>query len=237
MTPSISQQQVDTALGTFLQSILGLPDGQVIIGQVNRTASPEGDYVVMWPLRRPRLATNFDGLADAKFTGSISGTVMTITAVAHGTVNIGATVFGVGVADNTTVQSQASGTPGGIGTYNITVSQNVASTTLSAGQTATMQSTEVVMQLDVHGPSSADNAQTIQQLFRDGYATRQFKGTGVSPLYCEDPKQVPFITAASQYEDRWILEAHLQITPTIGVPQEYADEVKIERIPVDAFYK
>jgi hypothetical protein len=238
MNPSITQDAVNTALGTFLQSILGLPDGQVIVGQVNRVASPEGDYVVMWPLRRPRLATNFDGLADAKFTGSIAGTLMTVTAVAHGAVKIGATVFGVGVADNTIIGSQASGTPGGIGTYNVTVSQDVESRTLSTGQTATAQSTEVVMQIDVHGPASGDNAQTIQQLFRDGYSIRAFfKGTGVYPLYCDDPKQVPFITAASQFEDRWIIEAHLQITPIISVPQEYADEVKINRVPVDAFYQ
>lgn len=234
MTPSITQQQINIALGTFLQSILGLPDGQVIIGQTNRVSSPEGDYVVMWPLRRPRLATNVDTDADAKFTGSIADTTMTITAVDTGSMNIGATVFGVGVADDTVVQEQTSGSPpGGVGTYTVSVSQNVGTTTLSAGQTETMQSTEVVMQIDVHGPASTDNAQTIQQLFRDEYAVRQFAGTGVSPLYCDDPRQVPFITAASQFEDRWTLEAHLQIDPTVVVPQEYADAATVDLYDVD----
>src|SRR5580704_4186013 len=111
MTPSITQEDIEIALGTFLQTILGLPDGQVIVGQVNRVAPPEGDYVVMWPLRRPRLGTNVDTPADAKFTGSIAGTTMTITDVAAGQMKAGATVFGVGVMANTVVSAQLTGTP------------------------------------------------------------------------------------------------------------------------------
>lgn len=237
MTPSITQDAINTALGNFLTAIL--PAGvEVVVGQVNRVASPEGDYVVMWPLRRPRLGTNVDTPVDSKFTASISGGVMTVSAVdavLNGPIGIGSVIFGVNVASNTTVASLGSGT-GGVGTYNVTPSQTVGSETMSAGVIEVEQSTEVVMQVDVHGPSSGDNSQTISTLFRSGYAVERMAASGVTPLYAEDPRQTPFTTAASQYEERWTIDVHLQINPIISVPQEFADSATIEVVDVDVVY-
>lgn len=66
----------------------------------------------------------------AVFTGAISGTVMTVSAIAAGAVQPGQSVKGV--ASNTSVVNQLTGTPGGIGTYTVSVSQTVASGTLNA---------------------------------------------------------------------------------------------------------
>jgi hypothetical protein len=63
-------------------------------------------------------------------TASISGTVMTVTAVASGAIVVGQTVFGTGVTANTTVTSFGTGS-GGVGTYNVSASQTVASTSIS----------------------------------------------------------------------------------------------------------
>lgn len=235
MTPSITQDAINTALGNFLQAVL--PAGvKVVVGQVNRVASPKGDYCVMWPLRRPRLGTNVDSSADAKFTGSIAGAVMTITEVVAGTMNDGATVFGVGIAANTSVVNQIDGTPGGDGTYAITPSLTVGSTTLSAGATIIEQSTEIVYQVDVHGPASGDNAQTISTAFRDAYGVSLFDGTGVTPLYCEDPRQMPFTTAANQFEDRWTIDVHMDCAPTVSVPQQFFDAADLTVVDVDVAY-
>lgn len=235
MTPSITQDDVNTAIAAFLSLILP-PGVAVIVGQINRVAQPLGDLVVLWPLRLPRLSTNLDSMADAKFQGSIASTVMTVTSVEIGVVAPGRTVFGVGVADNTTVLDQIDGVPGGAGHYTIAPTQSVADTTLSAGSITVEQSTECVYQLDVHGPNSFSNAQVISTLFRDGYAVDQMADTGVTPLYADDPRQLPFITAASQYEDRWVIEAHLQIRPTVSVPQQFADIATIEAVDVDVAY-
>jgi hypothetical protein len=224
MTPSVIENDVLEALGAFLTTVLGFPNGQVVIGQVNRVASPEGDYCVMWPLLRPRISTNRDCSADVKFTGSVSGTTLTVTEVDTGLINLGNTLFGVGVAANTTIVSQQSGDPGGAGVYTVSISQDIPSETLSAGTTQIKQSTKMTVQVDVHGPNAGDNAQIVQQLLRDEYGVEQFAGTGVTPLYADDPKQTPFITAANQYEERWTVDCHLQISPVITVPQQYADE-------------
>ena len=65
-------------------------------------------------------------------TGSIADNVLTVTAVGSGTVYPGTTITGTGIAANTQIVSQLTGTPGGIGTYLLHVGeQTVASTTVS----------------------------------------------------------------------------------------------------------
>jgi hypothetical protein len=93
---------------------------------------------------------------------------------------------------------------------------------------------EVTIQIDVHGPASADNAQAIATLLRDEYATIAFSRTGydVQPLYAEDPRQTPFENSEQQYEWRWTVDAVLQANPVIGTPQDFADVVTITPINV-----
>lgn len=64
-------------------------------------------------------------------TASISLTTMTVTAVGSGVVVVGATLSGTGVTAATTVVRQITGTPGGVGSYEVSASQSVASTTVS----------------------------------------------------------------------------------------------------------
>jgi hypothetical protein len=234
MTPSITLEQIYIALGNFLQFIL--PDGvSVVVGQVNRVAEPMGDFVVMWPLRIPRLSTNLDTPDDCKFEGSIAERVLTVTDVEIGVINSGRAVFGAGVQDQTKIVTQLTGDPGGAGTYTVSPIQTVAATTLSAGTIDIQQDTEIVMQIDVHGPNSTDNAQTISTLFRDDFAVDQFDqaAIAIAPLYADDPRQAPFINAASQYEDRWVVEAHMQVNPVISVPQQFSDGVDLTTSNVD----
>jgi hypothetical protein len=240
MIPTPNQVQVQTALVTFLTAVLpaGMP---VVQGQDNRVPEPAGtDFVVFWPLRRPRLATNIDSYVDAVFTGYITGTMLTITAVSFkyaGKIGVGSTVFGPNVTPGTVVTALGTGT-GGLGTYTVSPSQTAASAVIAAGTTSLLQETEVVFQLDVHGPNSSDNAQVISTLMRDEIAFRYFKpaSTGVSPLYADDPHQVPFMNAEQQYESRYVVEAHMQAQQAVIIPQEFFDEIEVDLINVDAVY-
>lgn len=238
MAPSPSEQQIQTSLVSFLQAIL--PGTVIVVGQVNRVPEPsQGDFCVLWRLRRTRIETNIDSSADVKFTASIAGTTMVVSAVAFGAIEDGAFIFGVNTAPNTVIQTQTGGTPGGAGTYAVTPSQTVSSTTLSSGATDATQNTEIVYQIDVHGPNSADNTQTITTLFRDPWGVDWFNtysadnDINVCPLYADDPHQVPFVNAENQYEERWIVEAHLQSNQTVSVPQQYADVVNVTPISVN----
>lgn len=237
MTPSPTQSQAQQALRSFLLNVL--PAGvAVVLGQVNRVAEPSAaDFVVMWPIRRERLRTNVDLGADVSLTGSVSGTTLTVTAVAFGTIAVGSTLFGPTVVAGTTIAPGGTGS-GGVGTYALSQGQTVASGPLAAGNVDYTQGTRLVMQLDVHGPNSADNAQVITTMLRDDYAVRNFEASGfdVTPLYCDDPRQVPFINAEEQYETRWVVEAHLQVNQTVTVPQQFADQVDVGLVDVDAVY-
>ena len=64
------------------------------------------------------------------FTASISGTTMTVTAVASGTIAVGQLITGTGVTAGTTITALGTGS-GGTGTYTVSASQTVASTTIT----------------------------------------------------------------------------------------------------------
>lgn len=66
------------------------------------------------------------GAPKAVFAASMSGTVMTVTAISSGTIAVGHTIKGGGVVDNLLIVSLGSGS-GGTGTYNISVPQTIAS--------------------------------------------------------------------------------------------------------------
>jgi len=67
---------------------------------------------------------------DTVFTASISGTVMTVSAVASGTISAGMGLVGTNIAGGTTIVQQLTGTPGGAGTYSVNTSQTAASGTV-----------------------------------------------------------------------------------------------------------
>lgn len=239
MTISLTPKQDDVF--TVLRSVLTgfLPSGIPIVqGQVNRVPEPQGaNFVVMWPMRRKRLATNVDGTVDTRFIGSIAGTTLTITTLDYGAVAVGSLIFGVDVAAGTTVTALGTGT-GGVGTYTVSSSQTVASTVMAAGVLNILQPTELTVQLDIHGEEGPNNAQTISTLLRDDYGVQAFLALGstVVPLHADDPRQMPFVNAEQQYEDRWIVEVCLQVNETVQVPQQFADAVVVGLINVDAAY-
>lgn len=223
---SLSERQTLTALRSFLLSVL--PAGiEVIRGQDNRVSEPEGDdFVTMTPILRTRLETNVAAYDDASYTGSISGSEMTVTEVAIGAIAVGDPVFGVGVAASTVVNAITSGT-GGVGTYTVAPSQTIASQALASGTRSILQPVQVTVQIDIHGPSSPDNSQIITTLLRDEYATDFFSTTGfdVTPLYADDPRQMPFSNGEQQIENRWVVNAALQCNPVLTIPQQFADEL------------
>lgn len=240
--PSPTDKDAFTALRAFLLDILD-PSVEVIKAQVNRVPEPSGDnFVLMNSTRMERLSTNAHEFLDVDFTASIAGNVLTVSAVSFGTINVGSTVYGTGVANGTgilatKITGQLSGT-GGVGAYILSNSQIVPSQQMAAGVANLMQPIKATMQIDVHGSKSADNAKVISTLFRDDYACRFFNGVNaaVSPLYADEPKQIPFMNEGQQYEDRWVIEVVMQINSTVTIPQQAADVLSVGIVDVDATY-
>jgi hypothetical protein len=64
------------------------------------------------------------------FTGSISGTTLTVTAISAGYLGIGSVIAGTGVTVGTTITAFVSGS-GGVGTYTVSASQSVGSVAMT----------------------------------------------------------------------------------------------------------
>jgi hypothetical protein len=94
------------------------------------------------------------------------------------------------------------------------------------------QSGQVTFQIDVHGPSSADNAQAITTLFRDDFGYQNFTSSNpaITPLHADNPRQMPYINAEDQYEDRWIIDGVIQADQTLSIPAQFANQVTINSV-------
>jgi len=101
-----------------------------LVGQLNTTTGRVGindnginAYIVdgsnrySWRISTP---------SSAVFTGSTSGTTLTVTAITNGTIAAGQSLFSVGVTNETVITALGTGT-GGIGTYTINLSQTLTS--------------------------------------------------------------------------------------------------------------
>lgn len=127
----------------------------------------------------PEFGASFASCQDvvsATFTASITGTVMTVTAVTSGTISNGHGLVGSGVTPGTTVVSRGTGT-GGTGTYNISVSQTVGSERMDTGNSGpafmalTDSSNKLVLQCHAYlQPTNNDTGFVAQQ----GAATARF---------------------------------------------------------------
>jgi len=88
------------------------------------------------------IASTFTGIS-ASVTASIAantnnlgtggGGIMTVTVVDSGTLYVGTSCMGTGILPGTTILSQISGTTGGVGVYQVSVSQTFASGTITTG--------------------------------------------------------------------------------------------------------
>ena len=192
----------------------------------------------MSPLRQARLATNETTYQDNVVTGSIADTTLTVTAVENGALSNGVLLidgnYPSQVAAGTTIVEQLTGTsPGGIGTYEVSISQTLTSRVLYAGVRADLVETELTVQLDIHGPAAGDNAKIIEGLWRSEVASQAFEANqaagvvpfSITPLWCDMRGEMPFWNEQSQIEYRWVIDAKMQINPVIGTPQQFATEL------------
>ncbi len=236
---SLTQTQVLTAVRSFLLGVVP-PGTEVIRGQDNRVPEPAADdFIVMTPILQPRLGTNRTTYFDDVFTGSIAGTVLTVSEVdrlqlglASGMLLIDGVWPTMNVAANTVLGAQLTGTSGGVGTYAVVPSQTVATETMFAGTREDLVAVQFVVQCDVHGPRSADTTRVVESLFRSEYAAEALAASGydIAPLYASDPRQVPFLNDSDQIEFRWSVDLNLAINPRIMTSQQFATDVDVEVI-------
>lgn len=124
-------------------------------------------------------------------TGSITGNVLTVTAVGGGTVVAGAILAGTGVTAGTQVQKQLTGTTGGVGTYEVSVSQSVGSGTIT-GSYGTMTVSAVTSGTVAVGQTISGSGVTVGT-----QVWQRLTGTGGTGTYVVSPSQTASSTTVS----------------------------------------
>ena len=82
----------------------------------------DGAYRYTWRISSP---------SNAIFTGSISATTLTVTAMSSGTITANQSLTGIGITAETVITALGTGT-GGVGTYTINTSQTVSAESMSS---------------------------------------------------------------------------------------------------------
>ena len=116
--------------GELISSATGVTNGTFIVNQSSGTAGGAGVYVLSQPTTAALNNTAFSATG-SNFVASGSGTTLTVTSVT-GILLPGNIVSGSGVPDGTTIVSQQSGTPGGVGVYTTSQATTAAGVTLLA---------------------------------------------------------------------------------------------------------
>jgi hypothetical protein len=99
----------------------------------------------------------------------------------------------------------------------------------ATGAKEVRQTTKLTVQLDIHGPAGADNAQLVTTLWRDGTACEALAATelDLAPLFANEARQIPFMNGEQQVEARWSVDLVMQVNPAITVPQDSAAALEI----------
>lgn len=110
------------------------------------------------------------------------------------------------------------------------LSTNVHHYWVEREQADVSQSVEVRLQLDFFGETSGQFARTFCQLWRDFYACERLQCC--QPLYCEDPKYLPFTNEESEYEERYTVTALLNYNPRVTHEQDFINNPSIMLEPL-----
>lgn len=152
----LSSNFVPTMIGQLNSStgIVGISDNGQNVYIV------DDSYRYTWRISTP---------ASAVFTGSISGTTLTVSQMTSGSIAVGQALFGVDVSQTTVITGLGTGT-GGVGTYTINISQTVASEQMNSAAVG------AVVTASISGTTMTVSGVTSGTL----YVGQTVQGTGVT---------------------------------------------------------
>ena len=134
-------------------------------------------------------AGSASSIAVNSVTAAISGTTMTVSAVGTGALCPGMIISGTGVTTGTYITAFGTGT-GGTGTYTVSVSQTVSSTTITTPYAATLTVGGTVTGTFMAGQTISGSGVTANTTI-----TRSISGTGGAGTYAVNISQTASSTA------------------------------------------
>ncbi len=99
-------------------------------------------------------------------------------------------------------------------------------------QTQSEQSTRLEIRVDFYGPDSSDWVTMVETLIRDEYSCDAL-GFLCQPLYADEARMLPLITAEGQYLEHWLLIVSVQVNPVVVTAQTFSTTLDAIAILVD----
>jgi hypothetical protein len=142
------------------------------------------------------------------------------------------------------IQGRQNGVPAPPGLYiNMTqtgqksLSMFDTSYNVMGGTESVNNSFDVIIQCDCYGVGAGDLASAISTLFGtepgcnffDAYTVANGFST-MEPLYSDDPQSMAFTNEEQQYESRYIVKVHINVTTGVTIPMQFMASAKIGTI-------
>jgi len=146
----VNYKYVETTRSIYYESTVPATKS-LTISVYNETVDPTyttplGTQTLVGPIEKPKTFNNFTFTLPggiSSFTGyigsglgTVANTTLTVLTLTSGTIHIGQIISGGTTMANTYIVDQLTGTPGGVGTYTVNLSQAVASPTVTTGNGA-----------------------------------------------------------------------------------------------------
>lgn len=123
---------ITASISGTTMTVSGVTRGTLAVGDsISGTGVPAGSTITAFGSGSGGVGTYTVSRGGATVTGAISGTTLTVSAISSGTLAIGQTLSGTSVASGQTITGFGTGS-GGTGTYTVSSSQTVNSTTITA---------------------------------------------------------------------------------------------------------
>ena len=175
------------------------------------------DQVYLWPAGEIYRTL---GPGTATFTGTISGTTLTVTAVASGPIEHNMTIVGAGVTPGTHILSQLTGENWNVGTYLLSLPSVVASPTTITGSADFVGNRPILLDDSTYfrdpGTNVSFGIKMINQQQYNGIAVKTVTSTYPQVMWVN--MEYPFITMTIYPRPTRVLEWHFVSVEELAQP-------------------
>lgn len=87
-------------------------------------------------------------------------------------------------------------------------------------------------QVDCYGATGPDWASILSVAWKSLWGVDAMVSGALTPLYADAPQQLNIVNSEGQYEQRFMIRLFGQVNQTVGLPQDFFDQLQLNSITV-----
>lgn len=87
-------------------------------------------------------------------------------------------------------------------------------------------------QVDCYGPEGPTWASILSVAWRTMWGVDNMVPNVLTPLYADAPQQLNIVNSEGQYEQRFMIRLFGQVNQTVGLPQDFFDQIQLDSITI-----